>query len=85
MQIHFLYTRNYIGCEWDSFTDPQSDISHYVWRVGTTKGGDDILPAEDVHRHEEAFIFDLQSEYKKILPKGVRIYCTVRAYNKAGE
>ncbi|XP_060577218.1 uncharacterized protein LOC132734491 [Ruditapes philippinarum] len=83
-ELQYQASRNYIGCEWDSFTDPQSDISHYVWRVGTTKGGDNILPAEDVHRHEEAFIFDLQSEYKKTLPKGVRIYCTVRAYNRAG-
>ncbi|XP_060604506.1 uncharacterized protein LOC132757271 [Ruditapes philippinarum] len=83
-ELQYQASRNYIGCEWDSFTDPQSDISHYVWRVGTTKGGDNILPAKDVHRHEEAFIFDLHSEYKKTLPKGVRIFCTVRAYNRAG-
>ncbi|XP_053398434.1 uncharacterized protein LOC128556766 [Mercenaria mercenaria] len=84
-ELQYQGSRNYLGCEWDSFTDPQSDISHYVWRVGTNKGGDDILPAEDVHKHEEAFIFDLNSEYGKKLPKGVRIYCTVRAYNRAGK
>ncbi|XP_053400999.1 uncharacterized protein LOC128557566 [Mercenaria mercenaria] len=78
-------SRNYIGCKWHGFTDPQSGISHYVWRVGTTKGGDNILPATEVHKHGKAFIFDLHSEYGTYLPKGVRIYCTVRAYNRAGK
>ncbi|XP_053398947.1 uncharacterized protein LOC128556937 [Mercenaria mercenaria] len=77
-------SRNYLGCKWHGFTDPQSGISHYVWRVGTTKGDDNILPATEVHQHREAFIFDLQSEHGTYLPKDVRIYCTVRAYNRAG-
>lgn len=55
-----------------------------MWRVGTTKGGDNILPATEAHKHEEAFIFDYNSEYGTYLPKSVRLYCTVRAYNKAG-
>jgi hypothetical protein len=90
MSIHifatvFLSTRNYIGCKWYGFTDPQSGISHYVWRVGSLKGGDNILPATEVHKHEMAFIFDLRSEYSMYLPRnGTRIYCTIRAYNHAG-
>ncbi|XP_053390115.1 uncharacterized protein LOC123523221, partial [Mercenaria mercenaria] len=81
--VQYQASRDYLGCKWEAFTDSQSDISHYVWRVGTTKGGDDILPATNVHRHEEAFIYNLHYEYA-YLPKGMRIYCSVRAYNKAG-
>ncbi|XP_060580924.1 uncharacterized protein LOC132737608 [Ruditapes philippinarum] len=84
--IQYQSSRNYIGCKWYGFTDPQSGISHYVWRVGTVKGGDNILTATEVHKHELAFIFNLHSEYSIYLPSnGTRIYCTVRAYNLAGK
>ncbi|XP_053400998.1 uncharacterized protein LOC128557563 isoform X2 [Mercenaria mercenaria] len=83
--VQYQASRNYLGCKWEGFTDSQSDISHYVWRVGTTKGVDDILPATNVHKHEEAFIYNLHSGYGTHLPKGMRIYCSVRAYNKAGK
>ena len=72
--------RTYIGCKWYGFNDPQSRISKYVWRAGTSKGSDDIIAPTDGHHLQEAFIFDLTYN----LPLNVKIYCTVRAYNNAG-
>ncbi|XP_062576068.1 uncharacterized protein LOC134237945 [Saccostrea cucullata] len=72
--------RNWIGATWHGFTDPQSGISHYVWWVGTTPGGNDILPAKEVYLVEEATAYNFSQE----IPLSKRIYVTVRAYNKAG-
>ena len=87
--IHYILKysrhRDFIGCKWYGFNDPQSGISHYVWRVGTRKGSDDIIPATEVFTHEQAFIFDIYSEYGFYLPtNGTRMFCTIRAYNQAG-
>ncbi|WAR04893.1 hypothetical protein MAR_020262 [Mya arenaria] len=77
-------SRTHVGCKWFGFSDPQSGLSHYVWRLGTLKGGDDIVSATNVHNHEIAYIVDVQSHSGALLPVGRLIYCTVRAYNKAG-
>lgn len=55
-----------------------------MWRVGTTKGGDNILAATDVHMEKEAFVFDLKAEAGISIPIKTKIYCAVRAYNNAG-
>ncbi|WAR05722.1 hypothetical protein MAR_021091 [Mya arenaria] len=77
-------SRTHVGCKWFGFSDPQSGLSHYVWRLGTFKGGDDIVSATNVHNHEIAYIVDVQSHSGTLLPVGKLVYCTVRAYNKAG-
>ncbi|WAR06111.1 hypothetical protein MAR_021480 [Mya arenaria] len=82
--IQYQASRTHVGCKWFGFSDPQSGLSHYVWRLGTMKGGDDIVSATNVHNHEIAYIFDVQSHAGNLLPVGKLVYCTVRAYNKAG-
>ncbi|WAR05117.1 hypothetical protein MAR_020486 [Mya arenaria] len=82
--IEYQASRTHVGCKWFGFSDPQSGLSHYVWRLGTLKGGDDIVSATNVHNHEIAYIIDVQSHSGSLLPVGRPIYCTVRAYNKAG-
>ncbi|XP_062587091.1 uncharacterized protein LOC134248703, partial [Saccostrea cucullata] len=77
--IEYQSIRNWIGAKWHSFTDPQSGISHYVWWAGTTPGGNDILPAKEVHLVEESTVYNFSQE----LPLSKRIFVTVRAYNKA--
>ncbi|WAR04731.1 hypothetical protein MAR_020100, partial [Mya arenaria] len=82
--IDYQASRSHVGCKWFGFSDPQSGLSHYVWRLGTLKGGDDIVSATNVHNHEIAYIVDVQSLAGTLLPVGKLVYCTVRAYNKAG-
>ena len=78
--------RLHLGAEWFSFVDPQSGISHYVWRVGTEKYGDNILVATNVHKQQESFIIDYLELTGNQLPiDGTRLYSTIRAYNRAGE
>ncbi|XP_062606252.1 uncharacterized protein LOC134268062, partial [Saccostrea cucullata] len=78
--IEYQSIKNWIGATWNGFTDPQSGISHYVWWVGTSPGGKDILHEREVHLVEEASAYNFSQQ----LPLSKRIYITVRAYNKAG-
>ena len=77
-------SRSHIGCKWYGFTDPQSGMDRYVWRLGTTKGSDDLIPATDVHHMGEAFVVDTTTVLGFQLPIGQPLICTVRGYNKAG-
>ena len=76
--------RSHIGCKWYGFTDPQSGMDSYVWRLGTITGSDDLIPATDVHHMEEAFVVDTTTVLGFQLPIGQPLFCTVRGYNKAG-
>ena len=51
-----------------------------MWRAGTTKGGNDIVPETELHLTETTAVYDVSLG----LPVNQRIYVTVRAYNKAG-
>ncbi|XP_077866322.1 uncharacterized protein LOC144354078 [Saccoglossus kowalevskii] len=77
---HFQASRTSLAAHWYNFHDPQSQLSHYEWRAGTTPGGDDVLATTQLHLTETAFISQLQ----QLLPKSTRIFTTVRAYNKEG-
>ena len=68
-----------VSARWWGFNDPQSQIAHYEWRVGTTPRADDVLKASRVH-HSEFAIAVLEDP----LPVNTTIYITVRAYNRAG-
>jgi len=59
-------------------------MDSYVWRLGTIKGSDDLIPATDVHHMEEAFVVDTTTVLGFQLPIGQPLFCTVRGYNKAG-
>jgi hypothetical protein len=63
-----------MGKNWYKF------LQKYVWRAGTSKGGDDIISATELHLTELAALFDPGMA----LPVNKKIYVTVRAYNKAG-
>ena len=76
--------RQLIGAKWFGFTDPQSGLSHFTWRVGTAPLGDDIVSSREVHLNEIAVIPDtLQTLYMN-LPVNRKLFSTIRAYNKAG-
>ncbi|KAL4221421.1 hypothetical protein ACF0H5_019679 [Mactra antiquata] len=82
--IQYQSSRRVIGCKWYGFYDPQSTISHYVWRLGTTRGGDDILPSHNVHKALHGLVPDYELLTGHLLPHKRMISCTVRTYNKAG-
>ncbi|XP_050409317.1 uncharacterized protein LOC126824176 [Patella vulgata] len=73
---------DYIGAKWYGFKDAESGIERYEWRVGTTVGGDDILPPKALPVVQLTYISNLPNN--KLLPLGIRMYITVRCYNKAG-
>lgn len=76
--------RKVVACKWYGFNDPQSSISHYEWRLGTTRGGDEIFSNRDVHKSLQGVLPDYEMTTGQLLPINTRIFCTVRAYNKAG-
>jgi hypothetical protein len=75
--------RTYISAKWYGFDDPQSGLEKYVWRAGTVQGGDDIVPAIQLHLTQTAALIS-SSNFLLSLPVNQKIYITVRAYNKAG-
>ena len=79
-----MLCRNFVGAKWFGFTDPQSGLSHFTWRVGTIPLADDIVPAREVHLSEIAVIPNMMSILNKRLPLNKMLYSTVRAYNKGG-
>jgi len=66
-----------IAMSWH-FTDPESEIVSYGWIIGTTPGGDDILPEKNVGMSLWGAKTGLS------LQEHVRYYATVYAYNGAG-
>ena len=82
--MFFFCLRHFIGSKWFGFTDPQSGLSHFTWRVGTAPTGDDIVRTREVHLNEIAVIPDILNSLGISLPLNKMIYSTVRAYNKGG-
>ena len=80
LQYLELNFRSYISAKWYGFQDPQSGLEKFVWRAGTTKGGDNVMAATELHITEVAAVPNLSP----LLPVGTTIYITVRAYNRAG-
>ncbi|KAL3873929.1 hypothetical protein ACJMK2_037006, partial [Sinanodonta woodiana] len=80
--IAYQSSRRFLAATWFGFWDSQSGLSHYVWRAGTTKGADDILQPTNLHLSDMASIPSLSDT--SLLPVGMKIYITIRAYNKAG-
>ncbi|VDI63397.1 Hypothetical predicted protein, partial [Mytilus galloprovincialis] len=78
--IEYQSLRNYISAKWYGFTDPQSGIDRFAWRVGTKPGSDDIVKSTHLPRSDILVEPDLLHS----LPRGQRIYVTIKAYNKAG-
>lgn len=63
---------------WWLFTDPESEITSYGWTIGTTPGGDDILPEKNVG------LSLVGRKTGLTLEEGQHYYATVYAYNGAG-
>ena len=69
----------YIFANWDAFHDLESDVIKYTWCAGTQKGLCDVVM--------ETSVGDRTSVGQQItppLPAGIKIFVTVRAFNKAG-
>ncbi|XP_067663316.1 uncharacterized protein [Haliotis asinina] len=81
VDIQFQATRTFIGCKWRGFSDPESGLDHYEWRVGTNPGAGDILSARTAALRE--VIFHTLKRHQQ-LPLGRTLYITIRAFNKAG-
>ncbi|XP_067663255.1 uncharacterized protein [Haliotis asinina] len=82
VDIQFQATRTFIGCKWRGFSDPESGLDHYEWRIGTNPGADDILKARTAAVGEVIF-HTLKRDQQ--LPVGRTLYSTIRAFNKAGQ
>ncbi|XP_063399976.1 uncharacterized protein LOC134684607 [Mytilus trossulus] len=80
LDIQYQSLRSYISAKWYGFQDPQSGIEKYVWRAGTTKGGDDVMAPVELHITQVAAVPNLSP----LLPVEKTIYITVRVYNRAG-
>ncbi|KAI8485722.1 hypothetical protein Bbelb_365560, partial [Branchiostoma belcheri] len=76
--VNYQATSNTLAARWYGFTDPHSELSHYEWRAGTTKGGDDILSVRKLHLTDVAIATNVS------LPENTAVYVTVTAYNRVG-
>ncbi|XP_078664145.1 uncharacterized protein LOC144907216 [Branchiostoma floridae x Branchiostoma belcheri] len=76
--VNYQATSNTLAAHWYGFTDPHSGLSHYEWRAGTTKGGEDILSVRKLHLTDVAIATNVS------LPEKTTVYVTVTAYNRVG-
>ncbi|KAK3083351.1 hypothetical protein FSP39_020593 [Pinctada imbricata] len=76
--IEYQGSGSYIGARWYGFSDSQSGIERYVWKVGTTEGGEDIVEQTDLHL--DTYVLSTNVT----LPAGVRLFTTIGCYNMAG-
>ena len=77
--IDYQADDTYIFANWDAFHDLESDVIKYTWCAGTQKGLCDVAM--------ETSVGDRTSVGQQItppLPAGIKIFVTVRAFNKAG-
>ncbi len=79
MYLYFLPHRTVISTHWWGFHDPQSQLLHYEWRVGTTPGGADVHAPKRVHLAQSTLV-----SVAIPLPLNTTVYVTVRAVNHAG-
>jgi hypothetical protein len=67
-----------ISANWSGFADPQSGIARYDWAIGTSPGGQQVLPFTSVRTATRATKTSLR------LTRGTTYYVSVRATNGAG-
>ncbi|MFY9345848.1 MAG: hypothetical protein WAT39_25375 [Planctomycetota bacterium] len=70
--------RSSLFANWDAFVDPEGQPVVYEWSVGTTAGGDEVVPWTDVGGASRASISGIE------LPLGVALYVSVRARDLNG-
>lgn len=75
----FFHCSDVVGAKWFGVHDAHSSIARYEWCVGTTPGIGDLVPWIDTFTEQMAVKTGLSN-----LPSTIRIYTSVRAYNKAG-
>ncbi|KAL8561571.1 hypothetical protein ACOMHN_024807 [Nucella lapillus] len=78
--IAYQSQRDFLGAQWRGFSDLGSGLTGFMWRAGTTSGGNDVMPERDVGLTFSAFTKDLPAQ----LPGGQTIYITVKAVDAAG-
>ncbi|KAL3841827.1 hypothetical protein ACJMK2_019926 [Sinanodonta woodiana] len=82
--IYYQASTIYLAAEWFGYSDSQSGLDRYTYRVGTSPGGSNIIPETNLHLAEEVIITDVQQRNVSKLPVQILIYTTIRVYNKAG-
>nr|XP_006820035.1 PREDICTED: uncharacterized protein LOC102804825 [Saccoglossus kowalevskii] len=73
-------SRKRLAAHWYNFHDYHSKLSHYEWRAGVTRGGDDIVSSTPLHITESLYVPLLES----LLPQNATIYTTIKAYDNIG-
>jgi len=71
-----------LSANWSGFSDPESAVTGYEWAIGTTSGGEQILPFTPVGLQTTASTSALDLVLS--LPTGSTFYVTIRATNGAG-
>lgn len=69
-----------MSAHWDAFHDSQSLIRNYVYFVGSSPNGSDLVPPTPIPADHTSFLHVLATP----LPSGSRVYTTVLGYNRAG-
>uniref|UniRef100_A0ABM0GTS6 Uncharacterized protein LOC100370115 n=1 Tax=Saccoglossus kowalevskii TaxID=10224 RepID=A0ABM0GTS6_SACKO len=69
-----------LAAHWYNFHDYHSKLSHYEWRAGVTRGGDDIVRSTPLHITESLYVPQLES----LMPQNATIYTTIKAYDSIG-
>ncbi|ESO88602.1 hypothetical protein LOTGIDRAFT_234472 [Lottia gigantea] len=70
-------TRNVIDVNW-KIEDPESDIDYCIWAIGSVRGGNDIQKFTRIQKDENK----ASREYTEREP--IKVYSTIRCYNKVG-
>lgn len=69
-----------VAAHWDAYQDAQSHIRNYIYSVGFSPNGSDIIPPTTLPADHNSFLHLLTTP----LPSGTRVYTTVVGYNRAG-
>lgn len=72
--------RSLVSAHWEPFHDTQSRIRNYVYFVGSSPNGSDIIPPTVIPAGHTSFLHFLTTP----LPSGTQVYATVVGYNRAG-
>ncbi|XP_053405466.1 uncharacterized protein LOC128558962 [Mercenaria mercenaria] len=76
--LKFIPQRTSVHIQWMGFEDPQSDINHYEYCVGTNPYSCDIFPLSSGLLQSHIIRTGLN------LPVGLKLYAVVKAFNWAG-
>ncbi len=71
-----------VSANWSGFSDPESGITGYEWAIGTTSGGQQILPFTPLGPQTSASTSAV--DLVLALANGSTVYVTVRGTNGAG-